>query len=158
MTFRLSPHGLSSFWPPRLPSSRYECACRYPFASMTRFSAVVAVFLALALTTPAAVASKRGPTDTPDADPRPAPLMATPGPAIRVFPSLKPQLKSHGVRADDDVIVTQPGPIPFGPPSERRMTHAGSSKVDLRNLPQTPPKKKEHPELEPPPVAPATVQ
>ncbi len=124
---------------------------------MTRFSAV-AVFLALALMTPAAIASKRGPTDAPEADASPAPLMAAPGPAIRVFPRLKPQLKSHGVRANDDVIVTQPGPIPFSPPSELRLMHAGSSTIDLRNLPQTPPKKKERPELEPPPVTPATVQ
>src|SRR5258708_23782043 len=129
----------------------------YPFASMTRFSAV-AVFLALALMTPAAIASKRGRTDAPEADASPAPLMAAPGPAIRVFPRLKPQLKSHGVRANDDVIVTQPGPIPFSPPSELRLMHAGSSTIDLRNLPQTPPKKKERPELEPPPVTPATVQ
>jgi IPT/TIG domain/Carboxypeptidase regulatory-like domain/PKD-like domain len=117
-----------------------------------------ASMLVLALLTPAAMASKRGPADAPEADSRPAPLLSAPGPAIRVFPSLKPQLKSHGARANDDLIVTQPGPIPFGPPVELRLTHAGSSTIDLRNLPQTPPIKKEHPEHEPPPVTPTMIQ
>jgi len=46
--------------------------------------------------------------------------------------------------------VTRPGPTPFGQPIELQLTKAGSTDLDLRSLPQTPPEKMERPEMEEP--------
>jgi uncharacterized repeat protein (TIGR01451 family) len=57
----------------------------------------------------------------------------------------------------EEVAATQPGPIPFGKPIETALTRAGSTTVDLRNLPRTPPKKQERPELEDPELNPVAL-
>ena len=56
-----------------------------------------------------------------------------------------------------EVAAAQPGPIPFGKPIETALTRAGSTSVDLRNLPRTPPKKQERPELEDPELNPVAL-
>jgi uncharacterized repeat protein (TIGR01451 family) len=56
-----------------------------------------------------------------------------------------------------EVTATPPGPTPFGKPIETALTRAGSTSVDLRNLPRTPPKKQERPELEDPELNPVAL-
>src|SRR5260221_11752006 len=96
------------------------------------------VFLALLLAMPA-IAADRSVAAEPEADACPAPLLAERGPAIRVVPHLRPEHKRPGIVATEDELVTEPGPFPFGPPGELRLTHAGSSKVDVPRLPPAPP-------------------
>ena len=62
-----------------------------------------------------------------------------------------------GIRPQSE-IVTQPNPIPVGPPIESAMRRAGSVQLDLRMLPQTPPERLERPERVPPPVRPVPIQ
>src|SRR5437879_3013957 len=75
-------------------------------------------------------------------------------PATNIKPSKK-QL-TVATNSDDDV-VSKPGPIPFGPPIELRMTRAASRRIDLRALPQTPPERRDRPEREPPVANPTMV-
>ncbi len=61
-------------------------------------------------------------------------------------------LVTAGVVRAQEVEVTRPGPAAFGPPVELHMLRAGSTDMDLRSLPQTPPEKFERPELEEPDI------
>jgi uncharacterized repeat protein (TIGR01451 family) len=51
-----------------------------------------------------------------------------------------------------EVTASRPGPVRVGPPIELRMKRAASTTMDLRLLPQTPPRKRERPEREAPEV------
>jgi uncharacterized repeat protein (TIGR01451 family) len=59
-----------------------------------------------------------------------------------------------GVAAQDDrsVAPSRPRPISAGRPMELAMKRAGSTTMDLRQLPQTPPERLERPEHEEPPL------
>ena len=98
------------------------------------------------------------PPATDGDDACPAPLRQEPGPAIRLSPRLKPQVKRPGIVANDDEVVTVPGPVASGSPTELRLTHARGAKFDLRTLPQTPPVKFERPEHELPDITPTEIQ
>lgn len=57
---------------------------------------------------------------------------------------------SLAAQDQEDLKASRPGRTPFGPPIELRMKRAGSTTLDLRLLPQTPPEKRERPEREEP--------
>ncbi|HXH95416.1 MAG TPA: hypothetical protein VNN25_27820, partial [Thermoanaerobaculia bacterium] len=51
-------------------------------------------------------------------------------------------------------LAARPTPGPVGPPSEMKLQKASGKVFDLRTLPSTPPRKRERPEREAPPVTP----
>jgi len=51
-------------------------------------------------------------------------------------------------------FAARPAPGPVGPPSEMKLQKASGKVFDLRTLPSTPPRKRERPEREAPPVTP----
>src|SRR5438045_6992349 len=54
--------------------------------------------------------------------------------------------------ARQDLVSTNPGSVSLGKPTEISMTRNGTTNIDLRNLPKTPPQKFERPEREEPDV------
>ena len=73
------------------------------------------------------------------------------GPAPALLPLLL-FVTVGSVAAQDpgDVEASRPGLAPFGPPIELQLKRARSTTMDLRLLPQTPPRKRERPEREEP--------
>jgi hypothetical protein len=83
---------------------------------------------------------------------------AEPGPAIALLPRPTPEMSRMGIRSQSAAgIVTAPGPVSGGPPTEISMRGAGSTQLDLRLLPQTPPVRQERPEREAPDVTPVPI-
>src|SRR5437879_2071045 len=54
--------------------------------------------------------------------------------------------------ARQDLVSTNPGQASIGKPTEISMARNGTTNIDLRNLPKTPPQKFERPEREEPDV------
>jgi hypothetical protein len=85
-------------------------------------------------------------------------LTAKPGPAIPA-PHIKPERKQAGATTPEGHgPASHPGPPPFGPPVEISMKRAKSVRIDLRSLPQAPPRKFERPEREEPFIDRAVIQ
>src|SRR4051794_38800978 len=55
-------------------------------------------------------------------------------------------------------LAARPAPGPVGPPSELKLQKASGKVFDLRTLPSTPPRKRERPEREAPPVTPRPME
>jgi hypothetical protein len=83
-------------------------------------------------------------------------VTAVPGKTIPA-PRITPERKASTPRDEGDVI-SQPGPIPFGSPTQTSLTKAESSRIDLRALPQTPQPVTERPEREEPRINRTTIQ
>jgi len=76
-------------------------------------------------------------------------------PLLLLLPSLLfATVGSLDAQDGGDVETSRAGRVPFGPPTELQMRRAGSTTMDLRLLPQTPPEKKERPEREEPDLHP----
>src|SRR5207302_4557000 len=59
---------------------------------------------------------------------------------------------------DGPPVQKHPGPVQVGPPAEQHLSKASGKKFDLRSLPFVPPRKRERPEREAPPVNPTGIE
>ncbi len=76
-------------------------------------------------------------------------------PPLRALLALLPLVTVGSVAGQDqEVTASRPAPARVGPPIELRMKRAASRTMDLRLLPQTPPRKRDRPEREGPELNP----